>query len=150
MRPTDWPDLTPSYKSASSQYASHAKRVTYTVSIRNGNGPLPQPVLFTDTVPMGMVYMCQAPLPATTGIVADADAPTLRWSGVLTPSPAITVSYATIVTYTLPGSTVVLPSVIINTATIAAPGYQTVTRTASVRIDWQSIHLPLVLKENVQ
>lgn len=143
--PSDYPDLTPSYKTVSSPYAGHGERVTYTVAIRNATGPLSQTVLFTDVVPTGMLYV-PGTLTATTGIVADIDAPTLRWTGILTPSPAITVTYAAAVTYTIPGSTAILPGVITNTAIIAAPGYQTVTRTATVRTNPYGVFLPLVLR----
>jgi uncharacterized repeat protein (TIGR01451 family) len=146
MRPSDWPDLTPSYKMASAERASFGEHVAYTVVISNATGPLSETVLFTDTVPAGMVYV-PGTLTATTGTAVDALAPTLTWSGVLTPTPAITITYTTAVTYAVPGSTAIFPQVITNTATIAAPGYQTITRTAVVRTNWYSVYLPLVLRQ---
>lgn len=144
-QPSDWPDLTPSYKVASDGYAGFGERVDYTVVISNATGPLSETVLFTDTVPTGMAFV-PGTLTATTGTVVDTAAPTLNWSGVLTPTPVITITYATVVTYTVPGSTAILPWVITNTATIVAPGYQSITRTAVVRTNWHSVYLPLVLR----
>jgi hypothetical protein len=37
---------------------------------------------------------------------------------------------------------------ITNSAVIAASGHQAITRTATVRANWQCVYLPLVLKEN--
>ena len=106
-------------------------------------------VFFTDTIQDGLVYV-PGTLTATTGIVIEADAPTLRWSGVLTPTPDITITYAATVTYVLSGTaTVILPQVITNTAIIAAPGYQTVTRTATVRTNWHNVYLPVVLRNGL-
>jgi len=144
--PSDWPDLFPSYKTASPRYAGFGERVAYTVVISNATGPLSATVQFTDTLPAGMVYV-PGTLTATTGAVVDAFAPTLTWSGVLSPSPVITITYAVAVTYTIPGSTAILPQVITNTATIAAPGYPTITRTAVVRTNWYNVYLPLVLRQ---
>ncbi len=146
MLPPNYPDLTPSYKAISSRYASYGERVTYTVGIRNNTGPLHETVLLTDVIQNGLVYV-PGTLTATSGIITAMMAPTLTWSGVLTPTPLITVTYAATVTYTLSGTaTVILPQIITNTAVIAAPGYQTITRTATVRTNWHSIYLPLVLR----
>jgi hypothetical protein len=38
------------------------------------------------------------------------------------------------------------PQVITNSAVIAAPGYETITRTATLWANWRSIYLPLVKK----
>jgi uncharacterized repeat protein (TIGR01451 family) len=143
--PSDFPDLTPSYKAVSSPYAHHGERITYTVGIRNSTGPLSTTVLLTDVIQSGLIYV-PGTLAATAGTVDDMMAPTLTWSGILSPTPAITVTYAAIVTYTIPGSTAILPKVITNTATIVAPGYEPITRTATVSTNPYRILLPLVLK----
>jgi uncharacterized repeat protein (TIGR01451 family) len=140
------PNLTPSYKAVSAPFASYGEQVTYTVVINNATSPLTTTVLFTDTVPGGLSYVFGT-LTATTGMVDEAGAPTLRWSGVLTPTPVATITYAATVNQIVSGtSTLIPPQTIINTATIAAPGYQTITRTATVRVNWQSIYLPLVMR----
>jgi len=144
----DQPDLTPSYKAVSSPYADHGERVVYTVVVRNSTGPLTNTVLFTDTIQDGLVYV-PGTLTATTGIVTDADAPTLRWSGILTPTSDTTITYAATVTYVLSGTaTVILPQVITNTAFIVTPGHPPVIRTATVRTNWQQLYLPLMLRSN--
>jgi uncharacterized repeat protein (TIGR01451 family) len=145
--PDNTPNLTLSRKTASPEFARHGQRITYTVSIRNSAGPLTHTVFLTDTIPTGMLYI-PGTLTATAGLVTDTEVPTLRWSGVLTPSPVVTITYAAAVTYTTPGSTALLPAVITNTAIIAAPGYQSITRTASVHVNWLSVYLPLILKGN--
>jgi uncharacterized repeat protein (TIGR01451 family) len=140
------PDLTPSFKVVSSPYADYGERITYTVVVRNAAGPMTDTVHFTDTIMSGLSYV-PGTLMATTGTFTDTDTPTLRWSGVLTPTPAVTVTYAATVTHVLSGTaTLILPQVITNTAVIAVPGYQTLTRTATVRTNWQGVYLPLVLK----
>jgi uncharacterized repeat protein (TIGR01451 family) len=145
-QPPDYVDLTPSYKIASSPSADHGERVTYTVDIRNATGPLYVTVLFTDTLPDGLAYV-PGSLTATAGTWDDGLLPTLTWTGVLTPSPAITITYAAVVTYVIPGSTAILPAAITNTAIIAAPGYQTVTRTVTVQVNLRKVYLPLVLRQ---
>jgi uncharacterized repeat protein (TIGR01451 family) len=146
MWPSDWPDLSSSYKAVSSQYPSHNERITYTIAVINDAGPLTQTILLDDVVPTGLLYV-PGTLTATRGIVDDASAPALTWSGPLTPTPVVTITYAAVVTYTVPGSTAILPGTIVNTATITAPGYQTIHRTATVWTNYRSVYLPLVLRD---
>ncbi len=141
------PNLTLSGKTASAYFAKHGDQITYTVSIRNSSGPLTHTVFLTDTLPTGLIYV-PGTLTATSGAVDEANAPTLRWSGVLTPSPVITITYAAVVTYTAFGSTALLPADISNMATIVTPGYPAITRTATVHANWLSAYLPLIMKEN--
>ncbi|MCP4535733.1 MAG: DUF11 domain-containing protein [Chloroflexi bacterium] len=146
VRPADYPDLSPSYKAVSPELAGHGERVTYTIGIRSDTDPLSLTVLLDDVVPPGVVYV-PGTMTATRGIADDTYAPALTWSGPLTPTPAITITYAAVVTYVVPGSTAILPGTIVNTATITAPGYETIDRTATVRTNYQSIYLPLVLRD---
>ena len=120
------PDLTPSYKATSTETAVHGQTVTYTVAVQSTTGPLTATVHLTDEVPMGLSYV-PGTLTATVGTVTDTAAPTLRWSGVLTPTPAVTVTYAVTASATA-------PRVITNTAVIAVPGYQPISRTATVTV----------------
>jgi uncharacterized repeat protein (TIGR01451 family) len=143
--PPGYPDLSPCFKAASPEYAGHGEHVTYTVGIRNSTGPLSQTVLFTDTVPAGMAYVVGT-LTATAGTASDTAAPMLTWSGTLTPTPAVTITYVAAVTYTVPGSTAILPNVIANMAFIAVPGYQTITRTAAVIANPHRLYLPVLLR----
>ena len=138
--PSDYPDLTPSYKAVSSSYASYGERITYTVAISNATGPLSHTVLFTDTIQDGLSYV-PGTLTATTGIVTDTAAPILRWSGVLSPTPAVTVTYAVTVSTTE-------TRLITNTAIIVVPGYESVTSTAALIANAYTVYLPLVLRNN--
>jgi uncharacterized repeat protein (TIGR01451 family) len=145
VRPANYPDLAPSYKAVSSPFADYGQRITYTVGIRNAAGPQNLTVLFSDTVQDGLVYV-PGSFSATSGAADLSMPPTLGWSGVLSPTPAITITYAAIVTHVTDGTmTFILPQTIENTALIAVPGYQTVTRTATVRTNWQRLYLPLLL-----
>jgi uncharacterized repeat protein (TIGR01451 family) len=145
--PSDYPNLTPSFKTVSSRFVDYGERITYTVGIRNDAGPLSQTVHLTDTIPDGLSYV-PGTLVATTGTVTDTYAPSLRWSGLLTPSADITVTYAVTVTPPAAGSarTVAFPRT--NTAVIVAPGYPPVTRTATVLTNPYHIFLPSVLRES--
>ncbi len=142
------PDLTPSYKTVSPRLADYGERITYTVVIRNDTGPLASTVIFSDTIHARLSYV-PGTLTATSGVVNDTAEPVLHWSGVLSPTPAVTITYATTVTYITSGTaTLALPQVITNTAVIEAPGYQPITRTATVWVHWQSLYLPLVKRNS--
>ena len=145
VRPSDFPDLTPSYKAVSSPSADYGERITYTVGIRNATGALDVMLTFSDTLAEGLIYV-PGSFSATGGTANLSILPTLTWSGVLSPTPAITITYAATVTHVASGTaTAILPQTVTNVATIAAPGYQTVVRTATVRVHWQSLYLPLIL-----
>ncbi|MDY6877358.1 MAG: DUF11 domain-containing protein [Chloroflexota bacterium] len=144
----DQPDLTPSYKSAAPQNTDYGERVTYTVVIRNDTGPLTSTVLFSDTINDRLSYV-PGSLTATSGVVNDTAEPILHWSGVLSPTPAVTITYATTVTYITSGTaTLILPQVITNTAAIAVPGYQPITRTETIWVHCQSTYMPLVMRSS--
>lgn len=145
--PSDYPNLTPSFKTVSSRFVDYGERITYTVGIRNDTGPLSQTVRLTDTIPDGLSYV-PGTLVATTGIVTDTQAPSLHWSGLLTPSADITVTYVVTVTPPAAGSarTVAFPRM--NTAVIVAPGYPPVTRTVTVLTNPYHVFLPSVLRES--
>lgn len=137
--PPGWPDLTPSFKEASRHSANYGDHVTYTVVLRNANGPMTRTVFFTDVIPDGLLYVSET-LTATTGVVSDTMAPALYWSGVLTPTPVVTITYAVAVSETE-------SQLIENAAVIVVPDYQVLTRTAGVLINGRRFYLPLVLKE---
>ena len=143
----DQADLTPSSKAVSSPFASYGQLVTYTVAIRSASGPVTTTVRATDSVPAGLLYL-PGSLTASSGSVDDSSAPILQWSGVLTPTPVVTVTYATTVTLTSTGSvTLLLPRVITNTAVIQGSGDDPVTRTVTLRTDWLQVFLPLAARD---
>jgi len=123
-------------KTTSAGAPANGQTVTYTISIRD----LPTTVQMSDEVPSSLNYISGS-LTATMGTVTDTDAPILQWSGVLSPTPAVTITYATTV------NTAAI-QVITNTAFVAAQGYQTISSTATIIANGYPIYLPLVLKEN--
>jgi len=120
------------------QTATHGQIVTYSITIQDLAAPLNATVHLSDEVPGGLSYVSHT-LTATTGTVTDTHSPVLRWSGVLSPASAVTVTY--VVTVTETGS-----RVISDTALIVVPGYQAFTRTATVLVNGWSLYLPLVLR----
>jgi uncharacterized repeat protein (TIGR01451 family) len=140
-------DLSPSFKRVSPSQAKHGERVTYTVGIINAEGPLDDVVYFTDTLPQGLVYVPSS-MTATRGDWSDAAAPTLTWSGVLSPTPAVTLTYAGVITY-LGEGTAILPRAVINNAEIVPADGAPLLRTATLQANWQywkHMYLPLALK----
>jgi len=124
-------------KTVSTPAPSFGQTVTYTVVVRDLAAPLTATLHLTDEVPAGLLYVAGT-LTATTGIVTDA-APTLHWSGLLTPTPAVSITYAVTVA-------TAMPTVITNTALIVAPGYDVITRTAVVIANGRALYLPLAMR----
>jgi uncharacterized repeat protein (TIGR01451 family) len=128
-------------KTASTITLTYGQAVTYTVVIQNLTAPLSATVHLTDTVPTGLSYVSGTLTAAGgTGTYSDADAPELIWSGVLSLTSAVTVTYVTTVTASM-------PQAITNTATIDVPGYQTITANATIVANPIQLWLPLVLRE---
>ena len=115
--------------------------MTYTVVISNTTGPMTRTAFFTDVVPEGLLYV-SGTLTATTGTISDTTAPTLTWSGVLTPAPVATITYAALVSETL-------PRLVVNRADIVVPGYQSLTRSASLIVNGYHAYLPIIILEMV-
>jgi hypothetical protein len=86
-------------------------------------------------VPAGLEYVPDS-LEASTGVVNDASAPTLYWSGLLDPAPVVVVTYEVTVTA---GA----PSAAINTATMDAPDYDTAQHSSTLLLNPLAIYLPL-------
>ena len=89
----------------------------------------------TDVVPSGLEYVPDT-LSAPAGVVDDASAPTLYWSGALDAAPAVMVTYAVTVTASGPLSA-------INTATMDAPGYDTAEHSATLLLNPLAVYFPL-------
>ncbi|MCP4538688.1 MAG: DUF11 domain-containing protein [Chloroflexi bacterium] len=142
------PDLSPSTKTASAPGPTAGDLVTYTITVHNLSGPITHTVALTDVVPSGLDYV-SGTLHASSGTWDDALAPTLTWTGVLTPVPTITITYAVTVPYVVSGTATLTPSqAIINTVTIAMPGYEPIVRSATIIVNPHEVYLPLILKEN--
>jgi hypothetical protein len=110
--------------------------VTYTITVQG----FTTTVHLTDEVPAYLSYL-PGTLTATLGTVTDTQAPTLHWSGVLSPTPVVTVSYA--VTVNTAES-----AYITNTAIITAPGYETLTSTTAIVANPKTLYLPLVVRNH--
>jgi uncharacterized repeat protein (TIGR01451 family) len=134
-----WSGPGESYKTVSTRTPQYGDTVTYTVVIQNLVAPVTATVYMTDEAPTELGYISNT-LTSTTGTVDDGGAPTLRWTGLLSPTPVVTVTYAVTVNTSL---TQVIPS----TTTIHAPGYQTLLRTASIIVNGSNVYLPLVLRQ---
>jgi uncharacterized repeat protein (TIGR01451 family) len=122
-------------KSPSSPIAYFGDVVTYTVEVRDLDAPPEATIYLTDVVPAGLEYVPDS-LEASTGVVNDASAPTLYWSGLLDPAPVVVVTYEVTVTA---GA----PSAAINTATMDAPDYDTAQHSSTLLLNPLAIYLPL-------
>jgi len=136
-------DLSASAKTATPAAAEPGDRITYTVSLRGHTNPLTATVRFTDTLPAGVQYV-SGTLAATSGIADDAGAPTLLWSGTVSATSPVTITFAAVVGLDFVGT-------LTNTGTVSAVSYApiTLTATTSIRAAWYHLYLPLVLRVNM-
>jgi uncharacterized repeat protein (TIGR01451 family) len=123
-------------KTASTVGPDYGQPVTYTITIQG----ITTTVQLTDEVPADLSYL-PGTFTATMGTVTDTGAPTLRWSGVLSPTPVVTVTYAVTLNTTESKR-------ITNTATVNASGYDTITTTASIIANPETLHLPLLARNH--
>ena len=138
--PRAWtPDLSPSVKQASHPVPGFGETVTYTILLRNAGAPLADTVYLTDTVPTGLGYVTGS-LTATLGTPDDGAAPLLRWSGVLSSTPTVTITYAITVAE-------MSTRFISNTVTISADPIGVIIRTATVIANGRAVYLPIVLRD---
>lgn len=136
-----WSGPGESAKTASTITPTYGQAVTYTIVIQNLAAPLTATVNLTDTVPAGLAYVSST-LTATggTGSYSDAGAPELTWSGILSPTSVVTVTYVTTVTASM-------SQAITNTAVIDVPGYQTIAIDVTIVANPIQLWLPFVLRE---
>jgi uncharacterized repeat protein (TIGR01451 family) len=129
------------YKTASSQVPSYGEVITYTVAVQGIVAPLTATVYVTDVVPAGLTYVTGT-LAATAGTVSDGNQPTMTWSGILSPTFVVTITYAVTVT-------AASPQAMVNTAIVDAPDYQMITTAATIVVNPHQVWLPAVMKENM-
>ena len=138
------PDFSTSYKSVFPSPAATGELVNYTVSIRNTGTPLANTIHFTDTIPDDLTYL-PGSLTATNGAVNDNAAPTLTWSGVLSPTTDVTLTYATTVMSAV-------PKLVINNAEfVVGVGPDTLfpnqyNLSARLFINCKCFYLPLIMR----
>jgi uncharacterized repeat protein (TIGR01451 family) len=134
------PDLSGSTKQVSTNSARVNDVLTYTLILRNSGQAFIQTVRVTDTLPAGLSYL-PGSLAATSGTPDASSVPTLKWSGVMSTTPVVTVTFA--VSVTTPDTTT-----IVNTAAID-PGYASpFTRTALIVVNPFELLLPLILRNS--
>jgi uncharacterized repeat protein (TIGR01451 family) len=132
------PDLSPSTKQAGQAAPGFGHVVTYTIALRNVGASLTDTLRVTDTVPIGLAYVAGS-LSATSGVSSDAGAPILLWSGAISQTPTVTITYAVTITESS-------ARLITNTAHIDAGQAGTLARSATIVANGLSVYLPLVLR----
>jgi uncharacterized repeat protein (TIGR01451 family) len=127
-------------KTASAAAPTNGQTITYTVVVKSLTTPSSTTVNLTDEIPSDLAYV-PGTLTATTGAAIDTSAPILSWSGVLSPTPVVTVTYAVAVSTSL-----TTPQLITNTARVAAQGANPISSTATIIVNGEKRYLPIVCK----
>ena len=133
-------DFSSSTKEASASTASTGSALTYTIVVRNTGGPVATTVRVTDVIPAELSYV-SGTLTATQGTVDPTAAPALKWHGVMSPTPVVTLTYVV----TVSTST---RTAITNAALIDPGGNSLLARTAVVIANPRWLFLPLMLRSN--
>jgi len=108
--------------------------------VRNTGGPVATTVRVTDVIPAELSYV-SGTLTATHGTVDPTAAPALKWNGVMSPTPVVTLTYVV----TVSTST---RTAITNAALIDPGGNSLLARTAVVIANPRWLFLPLMLRSN--
>ena len=132
------PNLAPSIKTTSVSAADQGEMITYTIALVRTGPPLTSTVRVTDVIPTGLSYI-SGTLNATHGVPDDSLAPTLRWTGLLSDTALVEITYVVSVTESSAAS-------IINSATINAGTAGQLTRSASVIVNGRKLYLPVVYR----
>ena len=132
------PDLNLSTKTASPSFAKAGQTITYVITIRNQGAALTATVRLTDIVPSGLTYVPHS-LTATKGTPDDGGAPTLRWSGVLSDTPSVNISYTVTMAETKSRT-------IVNTATLDGGSAGSFDLSARIIANGDSTYLPMILE----
>ncbi|MFL7791193.1 MAG: DUF11 domain-containing protein [Anaerolineae bacterium] len=128
-----------SEKAASTITPTVGDTVGYTVTVQNLTAPITTTIYVTDTIPTGLTYVGGSlNVVGGTGTY-NANDPELTWSGVLSPTSMITMTYQAQVTTSSSME-------IVNMATIDAPGYQTITVTETIIVNPHQFWIPFVLR----
>lgn len=132
------PDLSQSQKTAVPLTPAFNETVTYTITIRNTGSALNEPLTLTDTLPAQLTYN-PGTLAASLGVVDDAGAPTLVWTGTPGAVAEITITYAA----TVNTNTAML---VTNTAVLQANTTGTLERSATIIVNGLTTYLPLIFR----
>ncbi|MBC7250170.1 MAG: DUF11 domain-containing protein [Anaerolineae bacterium] len=131
------PDLASSIKTVNTPAPKFGEMVTYTITIRNSGSPVTDTVAVSDSIPAGLEYVPQSVI-ATLGSSSYNDG-VIHWSGVLSNTPEVVITYAATVTEKD-------VRLITNTALIDAGSAGVYSRTATIVANGVTVHLPLVVK----
>lgn len=136
------PDLSDSVKLVSNSMPLSGSVLTYNIVLRNAGSFFSETVSLTDVIPTGLIYVAGS-LSASQGIPDASSAPTLTWSGGMSNTFVVTVSYAVMVT-------TVSTETITNIVSIN-PGFDMpFTRTMSIMVNGLQSYWPLVFKGFVE
>jgi uncharacterized repeat protein (TIGR01451 family) len=133
------PDVSGSVKLASDGGPQQGDTLTYTLRLVRTGLPLTYTVQLTDVIPAGLDYV-PGSLSATAGAIDDSQPPTLHWSGLLSDTALIEITY---------GVSVTEPSIalIVNSVDIDAGPAGQITRSATVIANAFKAYLPLTYKK---
>ena len=137
-----WSGPETSKKEVSPLYAVNGNTVTYTVVIQGLSVAPTTTIAMTDTVPAGLSYV-PGSINATSGTANESAAPRLTWTGDLSASSAVTITYQANVASSL-------PQLIRNTVTIQPTGTQAITRTADLWINSFQVFFPISVRSLTQ
>ncbi len=127
-----------SSKTVSPPYADVGAELTYTIDLQRSGPALTNTVYLSDTLPGGLSYIPNS-LTATQGVVDDSRLPELYWSGLLSDTNHIVITYAARVTETE-------ARYIKNSATISVKNLLPLERSAGIVVNGEVTYLPLVFK----
>jgi uncharacterized repeat protein (TIGR01451 family) len=131
-----WSGPGASIKSSSTMTAVTGDTVTYTVVLQNVAAPVSATIYLTDTLPPALGYV-GGTLTATSGLWSDAGWPTLTWTGTLSETSAVTITYAAT-------ATTAATLLVENAAEIVAPGHVTTAVTSTIIVNPWPTYLPVV------
>jgi len=140
----DWyqnpPDFSLSTKKPSQNVAHQGEAITYTLTIHNtGRAPV-TPITVTDVLPTGIMYIDGALCRSSWGNAPLCQSESIHWTGVLSVTDRVTISYAARVVTDQPAA-------LINQMELDANPYGRYRCTSTpVIINALSVYLPLILK----
>ena len=114
--------------------------MTYTVVVRNIGEPLTNTVRVTDVIPAELTYV-PGTFTTTYGAVDATAAPTLKWNGVMSTTPVVTLTYVVTVSTSA-------TMAITNDVAIDPGGDLPLTCAAIVIVNPHQSFLPLVLRNS--
>jgi uncharacterized repeat protein (TIGR01451 family) len=133
------PNFGSSVKRVSERTPASGDTIAYTVVVHNSGAPLTQTLYLTDDIPDGLSYIPDS-LSASTGEARHSSG-TILWSGVLSPTSTMTLTYATLVEETDE------PTMITNTAIIDAGAYGIFTCSITIAVDYIPVYVPFAVKD---